>query len=396
MMFEKRRLLTNFLLAAAVALTAISPATAFDPERMASCEGMAYSTEEEFVTRGPLPFDGNPIISDGDLLSRDGTVCARNRELLEAWELRLDLGLDAVDVLNVDDPLIAFSTELDDPAGRFNAGDLLFSSGAVIPNAALLTRFQVSHDLGLDALHFVGELDAIHRFAALATESPADIWLQDGYLPAMLNEYGIDIWFSTEGTERRAAATAIYDGDLLSAASGIVVLTQAQLMLASVPAGIPNRGVDFGLDAATGFRKADRPTVRFSTEILYRGADAFTDGDILHVGNGVQIKHPDLVKIWEPNADFLGLDALYLRVAASDGGTASNPDGSGDPDVDEDLDGGTDGGTDGGSEGNPDGDPDSERDPDGESGSSGGDANDLAVFLPYVADSVDGVQAGGN
>ena len=33
------------------------------------CEGLLFSTSEDFVTRGLEPADGNPIISDGDLLA---------------------------------------------------------------------------------------------------------------------------------------------------------------------------------------------------------------------------------------------------------------------------------------------------------------------------------------
>jgi hypothetical protein len=119
-----------------------------------ACKDFAYSTEEDFLTAGPVPADGNPIISDGDLLNRYHTVCARNRELLSAWDIADDLGLDAADVLDVQRELVAFSTELDDPRGRFKAGDLLITNGAIIPNVALLSLFQVGRDLGLDAVHF--------------------------------------------------------------------------------------------------------------------------------------------------------------------------------------------------------------------------------------------------
>jgi len=66
-------------------------------------------------------------------------VFARNRELLEVFKIDNDLGLDAVDVIDEERRLIVFSTELDDPLGRFTAGDLLATNGAQIPNSVLLS-----------------------------------------------------------------------------------------------------------------------------------------------------------------------------------------------------------------------------------------------------------------
>ena len=43
------------------------------------------------------------------------------------------------------------------------------------------------------------------------------------------------------------------------------------------PAGIPERGVDFGLDAVTKGESTE-----FSTEILYEGELSFTDGMYCH------------------------------------------------------------------------------------------------------------------
>ena len=107
---------------------------------LAACKEFGFSTEEDFVTHGPRPPDGNPIISDGDLLGPNRTVCARNAELLAAWQVRVDLGLDAVDVVDVDQSLVAFSTELDDPGRRFFAGDLLSTKGAVDSQRVLLPQ----------------------------------------------------------------------------------------------------------------------------------------------------------------------------------------------------------------------------------------------------------------
>ncbi len=279
---------------------------------LSACRDFAYSTEEDFLTQGPQPPDGNPIISDGDLLSRNGVVCMRNRDLLRRWEIVPDLGLDAVDIIDVERGLVAFSTELDDPLGRFKAGDLLATNGAVIPNAALLTLFQVGRDLGLDGLQLIGSDDKLIAFFQEAAQYDRSFWLE-GKLVPFLQRYEIDIWFSTEGTERTAAVTPILDGDLLSARDGIIVIGQAALLPAAVPAGIPGRGVDFGLDAVATTRQGDRELLRFSTEILYRKEPTFNDGDILRVGNGVEINHEDLVAPFEPKARFLGVDALYIR-----------------------------------------------------------------------------------
>ena len=81
-MSAPRKFLSFLFVACVLLVSAVAPASAQDQEDLKHCEGFAYSTEEEFVTQGPEPADGNPIISDGDLLSRDGVVCARNRRLL--------------------------------------------------------------------------------------------------------------------------------------------------------------------------------------------------------------------------------------------------------------------------------------------------------------------------
>ena len=196
-----------------------TPALAQQSHSLAACQEFAYSTEEDFVTQGPVPLDGNIIISDGDLLSKNGVVCMRNRDLLAVWEIAHDLGLDAADVVSVEKGVVAFSTELDDPKGRFKAGDLLTTTGAVIPNMALLQLFQVGHDLGLDGVHFVGKVDNILTFLEFAATTDRSDWLSGTNLAAYLKEYDVDIWFSTEGSERTAATTQILDGDVLSAAS---------------------------------------------------------------------------------------------------------------------------------------------------------------------------------
>ncbi len=285
-----------------------------DASPLLACQDFAFSTEEDFITQGPTPFDGNVYISDGDLLARNHAVCLRNAALLAPWKETVDLGLDAVDILNVDSNLVAFSTELNDPAKRFTAGDLLTTSGIVIPNHALLLIFQVQGDRGLDALQFMGETRSILTFIETIGPISRDEWLRKpDMLIEYLNRYNIDIWFSIEGTVRANTSSAIYDGDLLSA-RGVIVSRNSDLLPPAVPAGIPSRGVDFGLDAFAAPRTLKYEQGWFSTEILYRDEVKFNDGDILKTGDGVSITARDLYAPFEPAADFLGTDALYIRM----------------------------------------------------------------------------------
>lgn len=278
-----------------------------------------FSTEEDFVTRGPEPPDGNPIISDGDLLT-PGTVYMRNSELLAKFQVDFDLGLDAADVIDVRRRLVAFSTELDHPKGLFTAGDLLATNGAILPNAALLAAFNLPPelDLGLDAIHFMGKQEAVIDFLEKVKDQGRDFWLEEPKrLIERLEESGINIWFSTEGTAPVPRRPRFLDGDLLSAADGSIVAPNAILLPPIVPAGIPDRGVDFGLDAYTAPTR-DYETARerglFSTEILFEERPDFTDGDVLAFGNGVVITNSSLVHPFEPEAEFLGLDALSLFI----------------------------------------------------------------------------------
>jgi hypothetical protein len=118
--------------------------------RLEDCRDFAWSSEEDFITDGPPPPNGDPIVSDGDLLSRVGSICMRNAALLQAFDVTYPMGLDAVDVLDVEIKLVAFSTELNSPFGNFKHGDLLTTWGAAIANEALIARFQVRGDRGLD------------------------------------------------------------------------------------------------------------------------------------------------------------------------------------------------------------------------------------------------------
>lgn len=320
-----RRFVTILTLSAVLTVALLLPAGPVSGqvgrEALAACKGMAFSTEEDFLSQGPEPPDGNPIISDGDLLGPGCVVCARNRDLLALWQIEMDLGLDAADVIDVEGYMVAFSTELDDPAGRFLSGDLLATNGAIIPNVALLFMVKQKFDLppgdlGLDAVHFVGARDSIIRFLDHAAEAGRDYWLENpGGLSGMLEEYQIDIWFSTEGTALPVEKPAFLDGDLLSARDGIIIAANSVLLPPDVPAGIPERGVDFGLDGATCDRTGNREWIFFSTSILYEGKElSFTDGDILRLGDGVVRTNWDLIHCFEPKANFLGLDALSIAI----------------------------------------------------------------------------------
>jgi hypothetical protein len=239
----------------------------------------------------------------------------RNYDLVSKFDIKDDLGLDAADVILERERLVAFSTELDHPHGVFTAGDLLATNGAIIPNAALLAGFDIPRglDLGLDAVQFIGKTDIIVEFLKIIREKGPDFLREKpGALSQYLKEFGIDIWFSTEGTCPWPKEPRFLDGDLLSAASGIIVARNSMLLPNTVPAGIPDRGVDFGLDAVMMAEPfPERKQIRFSTEILYRKTRPwFTDGDVLRIGNGVVIPHYSLIIGFEPKTKFLGLDAL--------------------------------------------------------------------------------------
>jgi hypothetical protein len=283
------------------------------------CERGAFSTEEDFVMLEGTAYDGDPYVSDGDVLSLDGQVCARNQDLLAPFfvgRYTPDLGLDALDIIDIPHRLVAFSTELDDPDGGFTAGDLLFTNGAVIPNIALVAPFGVDYDIGLDGVQLMGEWENVRAFVEGIKGFGRGRFVEDpSLLKKLLAEYKVDIWFSIEQTFGPTDAPTLLNGDLL-AATGAVIARQDALLGAGIPAGIPNRGVDFGLDAIATRRtldvKAGLAGLRQSTEILFRGEPAFTDGDVLRLGGTVAQTNESLVKWFYPAATFLGLDALSL------------------------------------------------------------------------------------
>jgi hypothetical protein len=182
----------------------------------------------------------------------------------------------------------------------------------VIPNIALTDPFTVGYDIGLDGVHFIGDKEDIITFLTDIEGRTRTEWPNPGELADRLNRLGINIWFSTEGTAPTVSAPDFLDGDLLSAATGMIAAANSDLLPTGIPAGVPSRGVDFGLDGIASYRSANKPSILFSTEILYEGQITFTDGDVLEYGNGV-IAHSNsgLIGCFEPRAQFLGLDALH-------------------------------------------------------------------------------------
>ena len=278
-----------------------------------------FSTEVDFLTRGPEPPDGNPIVSDGDLLALTGAgsslICVRNADLLSAFQTTADLGLDAVDVLvDGEDRIVIFSTELDAPApGSFRSGDLLATQGAAIPNEVLLQKFEIGYDVGLDAIHAVGSPRALIRFFEDAAQPDRQEWLDDPLILLQLFEaHGVDLWVSIEGTLTSGSLSVLLDGDLLSAREGTVVARNDQILPPDVPAGIPVRGIDFGLDAVSTNRSGELDSLAFSVEISHVTPPDFGESDLLGLNLGWRASGPNLVSTFEPASSVLGLDAVAV------------------------------------------------------------------------------------
>ena len=75
--------------------------------------------------------------------------------------------------------------QVDSPFGSFGAGDVLFTTGGVIPNGALLFPFGVRHDVGLDEVKLMGDPERIRRFAEAVRGTPPEK-LVDGGLQQLL------------------------------------------------------------------------------------------------------------------------------------------------------------------------------------------------------------------
>lgn len=310
---------------AAVALSLGFGATAHAQQaNLASCEGLWFSTSEDFRSNN-RDIPGGPVISDGDLLTyvigSGARLCARNEDLLRRFDIeRFDHGLDALDqvVLSERQVIAAFSTELDSmhSAAHFTAGDLLFTSGLIIPNSALLAQFNLprNFNLGLDAVSIEGspqgKRDLLDKLSGVSTDEMRD---NPDQLAEVLRGTNTDILFSTEGTPPDVQQPQFIDGDLLSARNGVIVRSNRDLLF-DLPAGIPDRGVDYGLDAYTPFQKGagDEFTELLSTEIQARER-TFSDGDALEPGPNVFLTSKDLIADFQPRDIDMGLDALAAR-----------------------------------------------------------------------------------
>ena len=171
----------RLLIGVGILMAFVLPASAqdFPLQFLSNCQGGAFSTEEDFMMQRGEPYDGNPYISDGDVLSPTGQLCARNRELLARFDVREDLGLDALhlmpNLLGENEHVVAFSTELDDPNGNFTAGDLLFTTGAILRNEVLVKPFGIPNNVGLDGVDIVGSDDAVRRLVIFIGQSQGDV-----------------------------------------------------------------------------------------------------------------------------------------------------------------------------------------------------------------------------
>ena len=295
-----------------------------------------FSVEEEFV--GFQLDVANPIVSDGDLLAAGFPalggcrIVARNAQLLQALNGgEFDLGLDAAVVLDPteDALLVAFSTSLDDFQGLFTAGDLLVTNNAIITNAVLLANFPnvpPELDVGLDALHCRGDPEACRIFFEAFEGQRIDIEDAAQFF-GLLEESGIDILFSTEGSAP-FPDLGFKDGDLLSVLGGIVIPNSALFAVQSGHNPDPD-AVDYGLDAFTLGRvtighispfaarltaaaagPVDIPVPLYSSEIV--SIDEFTDGDMLRAAASVAALNNQLIFCFGPRARDMGLDALHF------------------------------------------------------------------------------------
>ncbi|WP_299844004.1 hypothetical protein [uncultured Roseovarius sp.] len=322
--FSGRLVFVATALASALYLSTAQSAVAQNAN-LAKCTGLWFSTSEDFFSQGPrLP--GGPVVSDGDLLSYEigsgTTLCARNEELLNVFNIsRYDHGLDALEKIEINKEVVfaAFSTEIDsvNGAAQFTAGDLLFSNGVVVPNNALLARFDLPRtlNLGLDAVHIEGAPNEKRELLAKLDGTDVDQLRENpGILIEILEGTNTDILFSTEGTPPEVQKPRFLDGDLLSARNGTIVRSNNDL-LPNLPSGLPDKGVDYGLDAYTPAIDSIEqvPIEIFSTEIQAR-KNTISDGDALTVGPGIYLRNRDLINSLEPLDTDMGLDALAAGI----------------------------------------------------------------------------------
>ncbi|MEE9452835.1 MAG: hypothetical protein V3V13_00440 [Paracoccaceae bacterium] len=314
------------LAVATLALGISANAGAAQGINLVNCKGLWFSTSEDFLSRNKNATIGGPVVSDGDLLTyvmgSGARICARNADLMRVFDIeKYDHGLDALDQVVIDEKFVvaAFSTELDSVhgAGQFTAGDLLFTTGAIIPNAALLFKFELprSLNLGLDAVTITGSPRGKRELLSkLSSAGPDLLREKPEILIDILQGTETDILFSTEGTPPDVQNPRFLDGDLLSAKTGMIVRSNADL-LPGLPAGLPLRGVDYGLDAYTpGYDRIEQQSMElFSIEVNAKD-NSISDGDALMVGPGIYLKDKDLIANFEPLDSDMGLDALAARI----------------------------------------------------------------------------------
>ena len=312
-------------LSTGIALSAFTQPAFAQDINLAKCTGLWFSTEEDFVaTKQKIP-DGQ-VVSDGDLLEFDfatgaARICARNQELLRRFDIqRFDHGLDALDRIDIDEKTViaAFSTELDSMHTQFSEGDLLFTNGIIVPNAALLAKFGIprNFDMGLDAVEIEGSPQAQRELIAKLGGINRQQFLDNpDLLIDILNGTETDILFSTEGNAPDVQAPKLLDGDLLSAKNGTIARSNEDL-LPGLPAGIPSKGVDYGLDAYTPALDPItlKPMELFSIEIPAKSA-TFSEGDILTTGPNIFLRNADLLAAFGPLDNDMGLDALAATMS---------------------------------------------------------------------------------
>ncbi len=234
-----------------------------------------FSTTSSFTSGPSAPPE--EAVSHGDLLSSNGRVVKRNRELAERLSIPDgDVGLDAVDVGPRGEVFYSTTSTAESPVnGTIGHGDLATSAGRVyLQSPQLLAPFGVDDpEAGLDALHIFADDEfyfSISKQAARATGGVlrrGDILSSKGkiirteanllvrFLSPLVESVGVDalhrwpsgeLWFSTE-TGFTAGGVTVEPGDVISD-QGYVAIRNRDLMAAFAPL---ERLADFGLDAMT-------------------------------------------------------------------------------------------------------------------------------------------------
>jgi hypothetical protein len=244
-----------------------------------------FSTEVSFTaTAGP---HAGQLISDGDLLSSDGRVIARNADLLKNFgpePVVPDYGLDGVFVTGSGEILFSLEDGFWDEklSIQIGHGDWLSNKGMVVKtNQQLLQNFSPMpspgpYDYGLDAAHDLASGETWFSNEETFWDEVLGIWVSHGDLLsdtgkiiltnyALLSNfhpmppppnYGLDavhiigkqtLFSIEEGFWDEFLSRNVSDGDLLSA-DGTIVMTNAQL-LAGFFGGAANVPQDYGLDA---------------------------------------------------------------------------------------------------------------------------------------------------